>query len=116
MFVAKKVVFTPKPLYFYRQRKGSVMESALEIITPHMKALAKTKDFANENDPDYKKVLFDKPRFAIKAQVFYDCMYSHKGLKTSTHKLYKIYSESLKQLFDENKMKKMKKTKDSNEN
>jgi glycosyltransferase EpsH len=100
LLVAKKVAFIKKPLYYYRQRTGSLMESAEEIVTPHLKALARTKDFAMENDKKFALDLFSKPRFAIKEQIYYDCSYSHKKLNTSTRKLYKGYKESLHQIFN----------------
>jgi glycosyltransferase involved in cell wall biosynthesis len=100
LFFAENVCYVPKPLYYYRQRKGSAMSSAKEILTPHLSVLASTKDFALNNDYDTAKALFDKPHFAIRAQVFYDCYVSHRYFHQSLFGLYRDSKDRLKEIFD----------------
>mgnify|MGYP000876380172 CR=1 FL=1 len=104
LYFAKKAIYFKKPIYYYRQRTDSVMKGTSDFVTPHIEVLRRTKEFLAPRDEKSTRILFDKPHFAIKSQIRFDCHESAKKLDTSSSLLYKKAKKELISVFDQNKV------------
>ncbi len=99
LYKARRVKFSSKPLYFYRNRSDSAMHQKVDLVSSYLIALERVRELIEKEDIFYISKLYSRPFKAIKNKLKQYSQLTGEILNKDPELLYKESKKELDKIF-----------------